>query len=71
VSERKATYAAVRRLYGITPVRSQKDVEEIGVRDLWRRLVALSTDHKDAKATLDRMASRALEHVVAMERVVI
>ena len=35
VAERKAVYTAVRRLYGITPVRGLQDVEHVGVRPLW------------------------------------
>ncbi len=42
VAERKAAYTAVRRLYGITPVRSLKDVEEVGVRPLWAKLLSRS-----------------------------
>lgn len=69
VAERKAAYTAVRRLYGITPLRSLKDVEEVGVRPLWARLLALSTDPGEGRATLDRMAKRTLDHAVVAERV--
>jgi hypothetical protein len=51
------------------PVRSWKDVEEVGVRPLWARLMALSTDPGEGKATLDRMAQRALIHAERPERV--
>lgn len=69
VAERRAAYTAVRRLYGIVPIRSLKDVEEVAVRPLWGRLLALSTDPGEGKVTLDRMAQRALDHAVVSERV--
>ncbi len=59
VAERKATYTAVQRLYGIRTVRSLKDVEEVGVRVLWKRLFALSTDAGYGKSALEKMAKRA------------
>ena len=69
VAERRAVYTAVRRLYGITPVRSLKDVAEVGVRPLWARLYALSADAGEGRATLDRMAQRALAYAAVSERV--
>lgn len=68
-AERKATYTAVRRLYGITPVRCLKDVEEVGLRPLWARLIALSTDPGAGRAQLDRMAERATAYAVPSERI--
>jgi len=62
VAEKRVAYAAVQRLYGIRPVESAKNVEEIGVRPLWKRLIALSTESADAGAALDRMATQALEY---------
>ena len=47
VAEKRATYGAVQRLYGIRPVEGLKDVESVGVRPLWGRLMALSTNPGD------------------------
>lgn len=69
VAERRATYTAVRRLYGIQPVGSVKDVEEVGVRPVWKRLMALSTDPGEGRATLDRLAEQAVSHAAASDRV--
>jgi hypothetical protein len=69
VAERKAVYSAVRRLYGITPVRSLADVEAVGVRPLWKRLYALSTDPGEGGDALDRLAKEALAYAVRPERV--
>lgn len=60
---------AMTRLYGISPVRSLKDVEEVGVRPLWARLLALSTDPGEGKVALDRLADRALAYAVVSERI--
>jgi hypothetical protein len=69
VAERRAVYSAVRRLYGITPVRSLADVEAVGVRPLWKRLMSLSTDPGEGSVALDRLAQQALAYAVRPERV--
>jgi len=69
VAEKRATYAAVQRLYGIRPVEGPKDVEAVGVRGLWKRLMSLSTDPGEGAATLDRLAQRTLDYAVVSERV--
>lgn len=69
VAERKATYTAVRRLYGITPVKGLQDVKEVGVKPLWKRLMALSTDPGEGSVALDRLAEQALAYAVRPERV--
>lgn len=69
VAERRATYTAVRKLYGITPVRGLKDIEEVGVKPLWKRLMALSTDPGEGSVALNRMAQQALAYAVRSERV--
>ncbi len=70
VAERKATYTAVRRLYGISPVKSWADVESVGVRPLWRGLLALSTDPGEGTDALQERAERALAHGVREARLV-
>ncbi len=71
VAERKATYTACQRLYGIRTVRSLEDVEAVGVKPLWQRLMALSTDPGEGGAALDLMAQQALAYGVRPERVVL
>ena len=70
VAERRATYTAVRRLYGISPVRSVADVESVAVRPLWLDLMALSVGPGDGTDALERRAGRALSHGVRDERLV-
>ncbi len=69
VAEKRATYAAVQRLYGIRPVEGLKDVESVGVKPLWGRLMALSTDPGAGAASLDRLAQGALDYAVVPERI--
>lgn len=69
VAEKRATYAAVQRLYGIRPVEGRKDVDAVGVKPLWGRLMALSTDPGAGTEALDRLARQALDYAVASDRV--
>ncbi len=69
VAEKRATYAAVQRLYGIRPVEGLRDVESVGIKPLWGALMRLSTDPGDGHAALDRLAQQALDYAAVSERV--